>query len=143
MEPIVFDISNDQGKNIPRYVWTNIPDQNFKPKLDDVFHRYSTSVFLPRDEPLLEKFPWIAEDLEAIHQPLPSNYFRRRAKNIQLSYRRETRASFKNGEDYLSRKQNLAHFSVINTVKKAKKDQNEAWRVHHDGNRNAKYYQVQ
>ena len=118
MEPIVFDTSDGEGKRIPRYVWTNIPDQNFQPKLDDIFERYSSSVWLPRHEPLLEKYPWIAEDLDAIHQPLPANYFRRRANNDRLKFRRETRAFTRIGDESFLRKQNLAHFSIVNIVKK-------------------------
>merc|ERR1712071_517701 len=45
MEPIVFDASDGEGKRISRYVWTNIPDQNFKPKLDDIFERYNSNVW--------------------------------------------------------------------------------------------------
>lgn len=90
MEPIIFHVSDGKGASIRRYIWTNIPDQNFKPNLSDIFEpNCSPGSLLSRREPFLQKYPWIAEDLDAIHQPIPANYFSRRAKDDSLKFRRE------------------------------------------------------
>lgn len=50
----------------PIYRWTNIPEQNFKPQLDQVLNSSQSSSIssLPLSrEPFFIKYPWILEDI--------------------------------------------------------------------------------
>ena len=130
MEPIVFDIFNNQGLSSPRYVWTNIPDQNFKPNLVDILQDYNSSAWVRSDEPFLEKFPWIAEDLEAIHQPLPANYFRRKEQVERNISRRETRSSYAKVISGADQPNNIVNYALFCMVKKRSKRNNSVWKLH-------------
>lgn len=44
--------------------WTNIPEQNFNPQLDQVVSDYPSITGLPLSrEPFFIKYPWILEDI--------------------------------------------------------------------------------
>lgn len=139
MDPVVFDIKDADEKASPRYVWTNIPDQNFKPDLNEIFESFSDETWALRDEPFLEKFPWIAHDLDAIRQPLPPNYFNRKEQLDRLRYRRETRSWTKLTDDQLNQRQ-LLHYSCIrlaNLAESKRKSrlnaENQGWKIHEAG----------
>ena len=141
MEPIIFDIDDSRGVSSPRYVWTNLPDQDFKPNLVDIYERYhsNTATWSRQPEPLLEKYPWIAEDLEAIRQPLPLDYFTRKKELDRQLYRPETRSLTKRLDDSFNQRPRFAHYSLMPLVQKTdaksksrmrKMVRDQGWKIH-------------
>ena len=43
--------------------WTNIPEQNFNPQLDQVFSQPSIASLPLSREPFYVKYPWILQDI--------------------------------------------------------------------------------
>ncbi|XP_046632733.1 DNA (cytosine-5)-methyltransferase 3A-like isoform X2 [Daphnia pulicaria] len=116
MEPITFDMKDAQGSTKHRLVWTNIPEQNFNPQLEQVINNDHSSIScLPLSrEPFFIKYPWILEDIVAINQPLPANW---QEKHDRMLFQRDTRSKMKT----IKAPAYLEHYSVVQLTQKTAK----------------------
>lgn len=137
MEPIIFDIRDGQGCVKHRLVWTNIPEQNFKPQLEQVINNDCPSISsLPLSrEPFFIKYPWILEDIVAIAQPRPANW---QEKHDRMLFQRDTRSKTK----IIKRPSYLEHYSVVQLTQKSAKKRRKMddelhpnWRLRENGNK--------
>ncbi|XP_045029296.1 uncharacterized protein LOC116923817 isoform X2 [Daphnia magna] len=137
MEPIIFDIRDGQGCVKHRLVWTNIPEQNFKPQLEQVINNDCPSISsLPLSrEPFFIKYPWILEDIVAIAQPRPANW---QEKHDRMLFQRDTRSKTK----IIKRPSYLEHYSVVQLTQKSAKKRRKMddefhpnWRLREHGNK--------
>ena len=98
-------------------------EQDFQPNLDDIYERYhgwnAGASGRVAAEPLLQKYPWIAQDLEAIRQPLPLDFFRRKQELDRQSMRPETRSLTRQLCAGLP-SPSLTHYSLVSLAQRSK-----------------------